>query len=135
MTTTMTAADTLTQIREAAQLCDADTKYVRAISSGQAVRQGDVYLERIESAPEGWAETSERQLAPGTSQGSRHVAEGQVRVLVGHDPGPLQGPVIVARARWTLRHPEHADVSMPAGTYRVTYQRDHAAEELRRIAD
>jgi len=55
-------------------------------------------------------------------------------MLVWPEGGPLVGPVIKARERWALRHPEHGDVEFPAGDYVVTYQRAYA-DELRRQMD
>ena len=76
-----------------------------------------------------------RQVAPGNTQGSRHVAEGDVKLLTWAEGGPLVGPVIRAKDRWTLAHPEHGHVEFPGQRdYVILYQRAYA-DELRRKMD
>lgn len=105
-----------------------DTRTVHAINVGQFVRQGDVYIERIPKLS-GWNQTENRQLAPGTSQGSRHMVVGEVDVFEcpntsGVTSGRLAGPQLDARAPFRVGHPEHADMELPAGCYQVWYQTD-----------
>ena len=99
---------------------------VNALAVGEHVRQGDIYIERRAKKP-AYAknETTERQLAPGTSKGSRHIADGpDLQVYPRPGTSALTGPIIVAGKPWLLRHPEHAVLAMPAGIFSVCYQRD-----------
>ena len=114
------------------------------------LRQGDVYLTPVsDSWPRG-KETENMQLVAGNSQGSRHIAVGPMKVF---EPVPiseelaqllpeaansnviavLAGPVLALDERCLITHPEHADLSIPAGTYQVTYQLDWRQQA--RVAD
>ncbi len=114
---------------------DFDMRFVRTIQSGDFCRQGDVYLIRVEDGHPRGRPTGDRQLARGTTKGSRHVVHGDVEVFEPATDDPLTGPVVRAAQRFELRHPEHADFSLPGGTYQVTYQRDWAAEQRRPVLD
>lgn len=102
---------------------------------GPAIRQGDIYVWRIDGVPNGATAREDRQLALGNTKGSRHVAL----------PGPklydlplnkrhmLLGPVVKAPARWEITHPEHAHYSLPSGVYQVGYQLDQRTRQA--VAD
>jgi len=108
----------------------------RMVRTPVPIRQGDLYLDPCEWPGEGGlTRSSETQLAPGTTKGSRHVADGEVEVWARDRSGPLVGPLVRAFKRWVLRHPEHADVSMPSGCYQVGYQQDLEQEEIARVRD
>ena len=110
-----------------------ELRFVRTIAIDDVVRQGDIYITCTDLDPRG-EEIAERQLAPGSTKGSRHVAHGDVKLYkVNNDV--LTGPLIVARERFEVKHPEHSNISMPSGSYAVTYQRDLAAEERARVQD
>ncbi|MHC4977037.1 MAG: hypothetical protein ACYTF7_10590 [Planctomycetota bacterium] len=133
---TKTASEVIERIEREAE----ERPEVRVINEarpGYKIRQGDVYLEFLAVTPSNVGPlTTDRQLAPGSTQGSRHVAEGDVTVYAAPTgASALTGPVIVAKDRWTLTHPEHAHFDMPAGTCRVTFQRDHEMEEIARVRD
>lgn len=132
--------DTKTQgaiaaISASAKTHTADERMVRTIVAPQWIRQGDINVQRVaDDAPRG-KPTTERQLAPGTSKGSRHTVSGEVRVFEPAVADPLTGPIIESDERFVVEHPEHANVSLPSGTYAVTYQRDFAQEERARVQD
>ena len=130
----MNAQKTIEKLTTDAQAHTADLRMVRTIAVDQWVRQGDICVQRI-SAHTKAKPTDDRQLAPGTTKGSRHIVVGDVTIYppIGNDP--LTGPTIHAPERFTVTHPEHADVSLPSGDYAVTYQRDYAQEERARVAD
>jgi hypothetical protein len=112
-------------IVEGARAASREVRFVRACAPGEAVRQGDVYLYALAAPPRHGAELSSRQLAPGTSVGSRHVLAGPGAlharaILDAHD-----GPYLHARSRVTITHPEHAHISLPAGWYEVRFQVDY----------
>lgn len=131
------AEKTITAIQQDAQQHAApDLRMVRTIDVGQHVRQGDVYIERIAPDAAHGASITDRQLAPGTTKGSRHCVDGDVRLFApSGEVDPLTGPIIDASERFTVTHPEHAHISLPSGRYAVTYQRDYAAEERTRVRD
>ncbi len=112
-----------------------EQRFVRTIQLGEFCRQGDVYLTRVAGTHPRGPATANRQLAPGLTKGSRHVAHGAVEVFESAADDPLTGPVIFALERFELRHPEHADFLLPSGTYEVRYQRDWAAEQRRPVLD
>lgn len=121
-----------------AQIVDTEVRHHAAMSEGEIAHQGDLYVHRVTAAhPRGLVMgKSSVQVALGTGNGARHMAVGAVRVYAGtilpewvKPPtadlrGQMTGPVIVAKKRWTLEHPEHAHHSLPAGTYQVSYQYD-----------
>ena len=106
---------------------------------GKYIRQGDVMIRRlpIEDASnyDNLQVTNDRQIAPGTTEGSRHIAEGNIRVMA-RTGNPLEGPVIIAPEGFYISHPKHGhfDVGV-AGCYEVTFPRDLAQEELARRRD
>lgn len=126
--------DIVAQIERQSQQHTADERFVRTIEVGQCARQGDIYIERVGDDYHRGEEIQDRQLAPGNSKGSRHVVAGEVEVFAAPTQDDLlHGPVIVAEQRFTVTHPEHADVSLPSGIYRVGYQLD--PRRMRRVED
>lgn len=123
------------EIEGAAKKADPTVRMIRTFPEGKHIRQGDVYLVRIKDDAKHGKVRGSRQVAVGTTIGSRHIAEGRLTVYesVGFErfPAEFVGPVVAAEERWTLTHPEHAHVSCPAGTYQTLYQR----EGSRRVAD
>ena len=100
-------------------------------------RQGDLYFTKLAAVPQGvhpWL-LPHGQLAPGSSQGSRHCVDlTTVRLWLLPQPTALDGPVIEAPAGVRITHPEHGHHQFPPGVYQVTFQRAYA-EELRRVID
>jgi hypothetical protein len=129
----------------------AATEKVETASAGDVVRQGDLYFVCLESPPPGQPLKS-RQLAPGTTQGSRHIAVGNCAILETINksalsvlinklvrgasiPPELVGPVVECRGDTTIEHPEHGHRVLPAGsTWATVYQRAFG-EEVRRAQD
>ncbi len=134
-----TAQEILSAIESAATKHSPDVRRVATMDVDEVARQGDVYLTRIDKMPKGRA-VKDRQLAPGTSKGSRHVIGTEVdcAIVMPAKRGPLDGPCIDAKSRLVIEHPEHGWLDLPPGQYRTTYQRDFArerAEEVRRVQD
>lgn len=119
-----------------------ETRVIDGMKVGEFVRQGDVYLVKIDT-PANWKETKNRQLAPGTTMGSRHTVDPSVKVLanpqgatverVGRNRARCLGPQIISKDRFTVGHPEHADMSLPEGNYQVMFQVD--PQSLQRVQD
>lgn len=103
---------------------------------GEVAHQGDVYLHRVaDNHPRGKL-LGTRQIAVGTSIGSRHVVEGNVSVYAGvalppgfvlpegADEEDMLGPVLVIESDAVLTHPEHAHHALCRGVEQATYQWD-----------
>jgi hypothetical protein len=117
---------------------------------GEVARQGDVYLHKVNKHSDIYdihtllrrvdgpgEETQNRQLAPGSTKGSRHILVGEGLTIYEPPAGasPLEGPYIEATEEFMLTHPEHGDHKLAPGKYVTTYQRDFSAEEIRRVMD
>lgn len=127
---------------------DTESRICRRLEVGRAIHQGDVYVFAVAGSHPRGDRLGTRQVAVGTTIGSRHVADGdgvEVFAAVAGAADKLLplfdadqraaclGPVVVARDTWTLTHPEHAHHVMPAGTFQVVYQWDEATR--RNVAD
>lgn len=140
---------------EATRVHDVVKEYQHVLQGDLAVvripdlEKGRESLTKLTQAIPGWEsfrlgpigpETDNLQLVDGITPGSRHCVDERDRSIVtvyarSSQAHELEGPVIVAKGRWRLTHPVHADHEMPEGIYQVKHQRDFAYEEARRIAD
>ena len=124
--TTHTVTDLFAEIQAAQP--DQEARVVHTMTVGQWARQGDIYLVRVvDTHPAG--DPCGNQLADGTTQGSRHIAEAPAQCHRGTTPPPncdstLCGPRITSKDTFRVSHPEHAHVLLPAGTYQVLRQMD-----------
>ena len=136
----MSATKALKAIQESAEKIksDAPQRFPEAASVGDVFRQGDVYIELLASIPSAAKldPKPDAQLAPGTTQGSRHVLDALDGVTMYRlkSPTVLDGPILDVACERTITHPEHGDLTLPPGVYGVTYQRAYA-DELRRQFD
>ena len=102
--------------------------------------QGDVCIVKAAKKPADCKKIKNpsAQLAPGNTQGSRHIisdATFEFCTFYTHkNQTPLDGPIIVASDKFEVTHPEHGHCTFPAGIYAVRYQRLYA-QELKRILD
>lgn len=131
----MKVEQVIKKIERAAKKETAELRFVRTCQEGDEIRQGDIYLYPVEVSAPLSKKLATKQLAPGTTQGSRHIVEGNVELFDAKMRDPLVGPIVVAKERFTVTHPEHAHISLPSGTYECRYQQDFEAEEIRRVAD
>lgn len=131
---TITPLQAHEEIAKAAKSPLADHRQIVALTVGEFARQGDVYIERIGKVDPAWKATTNRQLAPGTSPGSRHVVTHGPMLFVSPEVNPrettrrgvrLLGPQIHAKEAFIIEHPEHAHLCMPPGDYQTSYQLDH----------
>jgi hypothetical protein len=141
-TATMTAEKALSKIQDQAERIKSDEtqRFPDAASVGDSHRQGDVYITLLNAVPENAVREKKpsTQLAPGTTQGSRHYLDSLAGVTMYRipNPGMLDGPIIECETERTITHPEHGDVVLPAGIYGISYQRNLDAEEReRRVQD
>lgn len=137
--------------KSAEKMHAAEREVIGTASVGDVVRQGDLYLVCLETLPTG-EPRKDRQLAPGTTQGSRHVLSGKATLVDPSEPAAvallvnrlvhgaevherLVGPAFECLADLDVTHPEHGDKCLPQGSvWAVVYQRAFA-EEVRRVLD
>jgi hypothetical protein len=108
-----------------------EVRVIQEMKIGQVVRQGDIYLERIKSIQGKGKEVKSRQLAPGTSKGSRHIVQEGEKIKIFQSAPELKnkfqfqvGPAIESEKEFSVTHPEHATIKMPAGCFQVYFQAD-----------
>ena len=148
MTATMPDATVAAAIeRVTVAPADTEVRITRRIEIGHCVMQGDIYIHRVEeSHPTGeLIGKGMVQIALGTGNGARHVAEGQVEVYKGEqlpewvkplamvEAKEITGPVILAHDTFAITHPEHPHHQLPAGKYQVTYQFN--PKTMKRVVD
>lgn len=145
MQTKTKVVETYQAIQDYAQSPLGDMRVIDECPVGYHVRQGDLYVQRIKSFnKEDYKEVSNRQLAPGQSKGSRHTVSDSVTVYEPIDKSMgnaeivnggiiIKGPIIESKDRFSVMHVEHADMSMPCGTYQIMYQAD--PQTMRRVQD
>ena len=134
----MSTVTEMEKVEQGAAANVADVRRIETMQEGQIVRQGDIYIHRVSDKHPAGAKTGNRQLAIGTTQGSRHVIEGDCEVFEGTTapdwaPRALLGPLVRLFKRGTVTHPEHAHIDLPAGSYQITHQMD--ARTLERVRD
>jgi len=154
MQKTLTPTKAFSEIKKVAeQIRNDELQAVGTVSAGDVIRQGDLYLVALGKAAITRGELlKDRQLAPGTTQGSRHCIEGDVDLFRASNASQvaetinrlvknaavepeLIGPVFVTDGKCELTHPEHGKFALPAGeTFAVVYQRAHA-DVVRRQMD
>lgn len=138
--TNITIEEAIARVTESGQKAASHERVTEIIEAicvpGFHVRQGDVLLTCLAPGTDHGDAIAERQLAPGTTQGSRHVAEGNVDIYARRGTD-LTGPLLKVRdGGCTVTHPEHRHYVLPEGTeWGVTYERDLAQEELTRVMD
>jgi hypothetical protein len=139
-TKTIDARAAYAEVLRAAEAIRSDAhETIPTMSPGDVVRQGDLYITCLAGEPARGVPAGTRRLAPGRTQGARHVIVGDCdvlripdaeammalhRVLPRADSRQFFGPVIRARGPVTVTHPEHGDRTLPGDAfYLVTYQR------------
>lgn len=115
-------------------------RFSEGASFGDRVRQGDVFLTLLARVPAGAGKMKAvpTQLAPGTTQGSRHTLDSTEGVTAYLRDGAteFEGPVLKLLKERIIDHPEHGAWCLPPGIYGVTYQRTQdALDRARRVAD
>lgn len=96
------------------------------------IRQGDVLIQRIDSPrPTGKPlarESGRVVLAHGEVTGHAHAIRSKSAKL-------FSGGKLVASKPAVIEHEEHDPITLPAGVYQVTRQREYAPEAIRTVAD
>ena len=115
-------------------------RFPEAASVGDCFRQGDVYFMLLDKLPRGAksVKNPSLQLAPGSTQGSRHIldsAEG-VKMFALPDATEFDGPILQLECEREITHPEHGHIVIPVGIYAVAYQRTQdGLDRARRVQD
>jgi hypothetical protein len=148
------------KVAEGRKTITAPFRFSEGASVNDGWRQGDLYIKLIDKLPADakrvelqaavHGENPQAQLAPGNTQGSRHILDSLDGVeIYTVPPWPSQecnlaGPILVLHKERTITHPEHGHVTVPTGIPKagkptiveITYQRDLDAEErARRVID
>lgn len=137
---TSSVAEAITKVKKSAEKMHSQkTERIGSPSLGDVVRQGDIYLVCIKELPKDGKETKDLQLAPGNTQGSRHIMSGNVKMVTGvkfqNFNSVLVGPAFKCEGDATVTHPEHGNKILPEGTvWQVVYQQAYA-DEIRRVQD
>lgn len=127
--------------KKAIQLNRKETRNVKNIPIGKAIRQGDVYIHRVSDNHPVGDLLSIRKIADGTSIGSRHILIGDVKVYQGvqlpnyvNKLWPFGYAFDVGKEGCTITHPEHAHIDICVeGRYQVTHQMDMVT--MRKVSD
>lgn len=139
-TTTTTTKQAATALRRAAKKHERDTLpepvQAPAMSHGQLWAQGDVGILAVDHLPKGaraCPAPTNGQVAPGTTQGSRHCVsarDGAVK-FYRHGGDALSDLSLDASEPWTMTHPEHGHVTFPPGLYQIIHQQNEQRERVR----
>jgi hypothetical protein len=100
-------------------------------------RQGDVLIERVEAIPASARRLKRPVLASGDSTGQRHQIRDRraARLLASGEGNATQFYLEVVAKEAGVVHPEHGEVVLPRGTYRVWRQREFDDMGTRPVAD
>lgn len=202
-TATIDVLSAVTAVENAVEkvINDADQNFPEAANIGDAVRQGDLYIQMIEaptSPPPFYTKLAKPsfpiQLAPGNTKGSRHLLEEsaeaeiwicdaamlsdpefentdaawdrneklskQIEYFASGKTGEEEsearrwnsksrqvgdvitsalamcGPIMILKNKTTISHPEHGNWILPAGAYRIVFQRTIDSNmQIRRVFD
>lgn len=116
-----------------------------AWSVGDCARQGDLYIDVIESpcaCPSGFVAVNvtdkDRQLVPGNTEGAKHVLANLDGVTMyrpeNWNEESLVGPILVFGKPNTIKHPTHGHVHIPAGfAVACNYQVEFDAQQRRKM--
>ncbi len=89
-------------------------------------RQGDVMIESVTEIPSGAAPTPDRVLALGTATGNAHrIEEDSAEV---YEAG-LERYLRIEQGPAHIIHAEHGTIELPAGVYRVWFQREYRGHD------
>ncbi len=106
-----------------------EPRVIQGMKVGEVVRQGDIYVERIAAIEGKGGAVASRQLAPGTTKGSRHIVAESAGVklwvskpTLGGKSAFQVGPAIECKGDLTITHPEHAWLKIVGGKVAQLFQ-------------
>lgn len=95
------------------------------------LRQGDVYLIKVDSLPEGLVKRNDNVLVEGETTGHKHRLKTQT--LSVYEDGE---DMFVDLSKATeLVHEEHLPIKVEPGVWKVVRQREYSPSENRRVLD
>jgi hypothetical protein len=100
-------------------------------------RQGDVLIEQVGSIPPSARRLKRPVLASGDSTGQRHQIKDRrtARLLSTDETGAIRLFLEVIADEAAVVHPEHGEIVLPRGNYRVWLQREFDDIGQRSVAD
>jgi hypothetical protein len=100
-------------------------------------RQGDVLIEQVEAIPPSARRLKRPVLASGDSTGQRHQIKDRraARLLSTDETGVIRLFLEVIAEEAAVVHPEHGEIVLPRGNYRVWLQREFDEIGPRSVAD
>ncbi len=100
-------------------------------------RQGDVLIERVGEIPAEAKRLKRPILASGDATGQRHQIKDRnaARLLAWNDGGATRLFLEVVADEAEVVHPEHGEIVLPRGTYRVWLQREFTGFGTRSVVD
>ena len=128
------------QLLEASALESIDNGAPVTLAEGQMVvndmiAQGDIGVIMLAAVPRGLKPSpapAGGQVAPGNTMGSRHTITDPGVTFYETTGDVLSTYVVESTEGFTLRHPEHANITFPKGVYRLTHQQN---EQHQRVLD
>lgn len=108
-------------------------------------RQGDVIIQRVDAMPAQGLTQVEKDngrtiLAYGEVTGHAHAVQGEsvslYELIDSSDVAEMRDRFLtVEEDAAVVSHEEHAPIDLPAGTYKITIQREYSPEGIRNVAD
>lgn len=102
-------------------------------------RQGDVWVESIDTVPPGATEVQPDEgrviLAYGEVTGHAHAIKASPSVKLLAVPGLDDRFLEIGGDGAELRHEEHQKIDLPPGLYRVLVQKEYSPGAIRRVVD
>ncbi|MGO9110146.1 MAG: hypothetical protein ACLP9L_13015 [Thermoguttaceae bacterium] len=96
-------------------------------------RQGDVLIEAVKEVPAAARRVNGLVLAEGDATGQRHRVKGRKSARLFRHAGNLFLKVLAEEAE--IVHPEHDEIRLAKGCYRVWRQREYTDWGSRRVVD
>lgn len=97
-------------------------------------RQGDIFIQRVQTIPEAAIAKPHLVLAEGEVTGHRHHVEGGAAVAELYESGS-DFILDVKAEQANVVHEEHGTIALPRGVYRVWRQREYTPKEIRVVRD
>lgn len=101
-----------------------------------AIRQGDVWVEKIDSLPENLTKQKNKDkiiLAWGEATGHHHAIEVTNATESFVDAAGML--FLNLKEDTVLTHQEHGNIDLPSGFYKVNIQKEYTPEEIRNVQD
>jgi hypothetical protein len=96
-------------------------------------RQGDILIDRCTEVPKHASRLKHLILASGDATGHRHTIRDRKAATLYGLGGELY--LDVSAEKTDIVHPEHDDVTLPRGVYRIWKQREYSEARPRPVVD